>query len=172
MKQRLWILWKSYPQFLWINDCLPYCFVQNVEKLSPFFVDKYLSGPLLCGKCAKCGKVIHRKCGKVLVCTAILWILWMLWKSYPHFLWITRKQDELIDIISSSLCVHYVNLWKSYPHFLWITHEYCPLCGKPSLHTERLLSKNPHLTANGSFDTGEKSAIILAVWKMWKTCPQ
>src|SRR6267142_2300797 len=67
-----------------------------------------------------------------------------MWISYPHLLWITRIQDEFIAIISSSLCVHYVDLWKTYPHFLWITQKHRLLCGKLSFNTGHLLRENPH----------------------------
>ena len=79
--QTLWIMWKSYPQPLWINEkVIPRAYmmwktrpqvlwksarsldssVDDVENSSTAFVDKWLFDRLLCGKC---GKAVHWLCG-------------------------------------------------------------------------------------------------------------
>src|SRR5437588_6991108 len=97
-------MWKTYPQRLSINAlhihityvCCTAC-GQNVENLSTAIVDKFSAYTYVIrishDMWRKCGKLIHRDCGK-------LRTVEKMWKTYPHGMWITALYTYVICIQS------------------------------------------------------------------------
>jgi len=61
----LWIVWKTYPQRLWKNDCQIGCFVDGVENLSTKTVESSMMKNWSYYECGRCGKLIHNDVDKL-----------------------------------------------------------------------------------------------------------